>query len=259
MRPLAAASAVLGMLAVVCGGLLVQTGMRGLHMWPPDRGALWAQMWSSRLFLPAVISAVVALVFGFQAARDSSATRRMVNTGQLLALAGLLLALWAWVVVPLNFAASWSRGPQCLSNVKNVASALEMYLLDYSRFPGQDRWCDTLDEYVKSQEVFHCPQAQATCGYAFNTTLDGSDAHMVDPARAVAVFDADGGWNAHGGKELLPDFPRHLGGDNYGFPDGHGTWYARKRPRGGVRWDTKWPREPNDASLQWGPEKPRQP
>jgi len=183
---------------------------------------------------------------------------RIAKAGGLLAVGGILLAVW------MPATETWRRAhsrpyTECLSHVKNIAMALEMYLSDYSRFPGQDRWCDTLDEYIKTRDVFHCPQAQATCGYAYNTTLDGSEAHMVDPARVVAVFDADGGWNAHGGKELLPDFPRHLGGDNYGFPDGHGAWYARKKPGGGVRWDTKWPREPNDASLQWRPEKPRRP
>jgi len=37
----------------------------------------------------------------------------------------------------------------------------------------------------------------------------------------AVVFESDKGWNAHGGKELLPHTPRHSGGDMYGFAGGH--------------------------------------
>jgi hypothetical protein len=74
------------------------------------------------------------------------------------------------------------------------------------------------------------------------------------PGKVIAVFGSDRGQNAHGRKELLPDFLRHLGGDNTGFADAHVRWYARQKPRGEMRWDSVWPRECEEGSeLQWQP------
>src|SRR5512137_1515017 len=86
-----------------------------------------------------------------------------------------------------------ARKIQCLSNVKNIAMALQMYLADYDRFPpnNQDRnmlammdqksgdngcstygehrfnggnpylhWPVVLDEYIKNRQVWLCPSAQ---------------------------------------------------------------------------------------------------
>ncbi len=258
MRWLAMASAVLGALAVACGGALVQTAMRGSAMWPPDRGDLWVAMWSARLLLPTLILAAAALLLGLVARRGPSVAR-IARVGRVLAVVGLLLTLWLPVQRVRRRDAESRPSTQCLAQVKNIAMGLEIYLSDYSRFPGQDRWCDTLDEYIKNRDVYRCPQAQARCGYAYNTALDSIWAIAVDPSRVTAVFDADGAWNAHGGKELLPDFPRHGGGDNYGFPDGHAAWFARKKPQGEVRWDTEWPREPDSTILRWGPKRKPQP
>src|SRR5512141_955035 len=83
-----------------------------------------------------------------------------------------------------------ARKIQCLSNVKNIAMAYQMYLADYDRFPpGEHRadvhaffnartscdrdCCDDrvaqanpylkipviLDEYIKNREVWKCPSA----------------------------------------------------------------------------------------------------
>jgi prepilin-type N-terminal cleavage/methylation domain-containing protein/prepilin-type processing-associated H-X9-DG protein len=87
-----------------------------------------------------------------------------------------------------------ARKTQCLSNVKNIAMAFQMYLSDYDRFPpGEhnptvlqffaDKGCDVspgccnyptlanpylrwpviLDEYVKNRDVWRCPSARNVC------------------------------------------------------------------------------------------------
>jgi prepilin-type N-terminal cleavage/methylation domain-containing protein/prepilin-type processing-associated H-X9-DG protein len=75
-----------------------------------------------------------------------------------------------------------ARKIQCLSNVKNIALGVQMYLTDYDRFPPKEhrqevidgmgcstyptlanpylRWPVLLDEYVKNKDVYRCPSAK---------------------------------------------------------------------------------------------------
>ena len=122
---------------------------------------------------------------------------------------------------------------QCLANVKNLAIALNMYLADYNAPPDPRRWCDQLLDYVKNKDVYRCPEARGSeYGYALNTgvgNVNRDAARHYGPAGdVVSIFESDRGWNAHGGRELLPAQPRHLDGDNYGFLDGHAKWFERE-------------------------------
>jgi prepilin-type N-terminal cleavage/methylation domain-containing protein/prepilin-type processing-associated H-X9-DG protein len=75
-----------------------------------------------------------------------------------------------------------ARKIQCLSNVKNIALAIQMYLTDYDRFPPNEhrpeiidyfgctdyptmanpylRWPVLLDEYTKNRDIYTCPSAR---------------------------------------------------------------------------------------------------
>jgi prepilin-type N-terminal cleavage/methylation domain-containing protein/prepilin-type processing-associated H-X9-DG protein len=92
-----------------------------------------------------------------------------------------------------------ARKIQCLSNVKNIAMAINMYLTDYDRLPPSDntpeaeqyfmeargrsscgrptaanpylRWAVILEEYIKNRDVWRCPSAR----------LIGGAALIVDP------------------------------------------------------------------------------
>jgi len=139
---------------------------------------------------------------------------------------------------------SGPRPPEavCLSNVKNVSLAVQMYLSDYDDvFPPAAAWCDTLLEYVRNEDVYRCPEAEElSCAYAFNAALGEA---MYDglprAAETILIFESDRGWNAAGGRALLPGEPRHLGGDNYGFADGHARWVGREEVMAGepgMRW-----------------------
>ncbi len=85
-----------------------------------------------------------------------------------------------------------ARKIQCLSNVKNIALAMQMYLTDYDATPPaehraevvgyfNDRWGNTncnlmsycnpylrwpviLDEYIKNRDVWRCPSAKIVSG-----------------------------------------------------------------------------------------------
>ncbi len=251
---LAALSVVLGAAAVICGLPLALLVVHGAHLRPMDRGALWNDLWARRLVRPTAILAALALLSAWLAAWRAPAARA-AKAGRLLAIAGLLLSLGPWATRVGQRLGDTRPSIQCLSNVKNLALALNMYLTDYDAFPPSERWGDATSGYVKNPDAYHCPQTPGTFGYAYNDALGGlaTDA-LADPARVPAIFEADAAWNAHGGKELLPPFPRHTGGDNIGFPDGHARWYARQKPRGGVQWNTVWPREyQRKDELQWQP------
>jgi len=112
-----------------------------------------------------------------------------------------IIAILAAMLFPVFARARESaRKIQCLSNVKNIALAVQMYLSDYDRFPakpnhdadllaffydapggrsgeaGQDccnracqanpygRWPVILDEYVKNRDVWRCPSAKLSFG-----------------------------------------------------------------------------------------------
>jgi prepilin-type processing-associated H-X9-DG protein len=120
----------------------------------------------------------------------------------------------------------------CLARVKNLGLALRMYAEDWDgALPDGEAWCDSLLPYVDGGDAFHCPEAPAhlECAFAYNRSLgDTPHGAPADPMNTVAIFESDAGWNAAGGPELLPVKPRHLGGDNYGFADGHAVWMPRK-------------------------------
>jgi len=131
----------------------------------------------------------------------------------------------------------------CLANVKYLATALNMYVMDYDAPPDSTWWCDRLSDYVKAKGVYKCPQApDLECGYALNTGIEGASKDDAVPnvpgGGTVTIFESNVGWNAHGGKALLPKEPRHMHGDNYGFLDGHSKWFHRGS-EGQLRWEAK--------------------
>jgi prepilin-type processing-associated H-X9-DG protein len=164
----------------------------------------------------------------------------------LLALAVILIIL---MVFPVFVRHRGSRIDQCVSNVKNIALAFQMYLADNGdRFPSAVGWCDRLDEYVMNRDVFRCPQGEGLVGeYAYNAALDGASvADLADREHTIVVFESDWGWNAGGGLELVADQPRHRGSDNYGFADGHAQQIRRKQNPDGT-----WAKEPEADWVIW--------
>jgi hypothetical protein len=120
----------------------------------------------------------------------------------------------------------------CKHNEQALVQAMLLYLADYDQaFPPADAWCDVLVPYLSSVGSFVCPTARnRNCSYAFSAPLGGVKAGAIEDAwLTVMLFESDAGWNATGGPELLPDEPRHAGGDNWAFADGRAFWRSRKR------------------------------
>jgi hypothetical protein len=181
-----------------------------------------------------------------EANAEQSTPKRSSRLGCVLA--ALALAIVLALVWPMLPRPEPSR--ICLSNVKNISLALQMYLADNDdRLPPAGGWCDRIDEYMWTRDVYRCEQAEELdCAFAYNAALGGvSLASLSNRAETVVIFESDAGWNAVGGRELLPDEPRHLGGDHYGFADGFARWLKRKQLPDGT-----WAKEP-EADVIWEP------
>ncbi len=105
-----------------------------------------------------------------------------------------IIAILAAMLFPVFARARESaRKIQCLSNVKNIAMAIQMYLVDYDRLPPRDhtaeaeqyfmeaqgrdscssrpwaanpylRWAVIFEEYIKNRDVWRCPSAKLVGG-----------------------------------------------------------------------------------------------
>lgn len=130
----------------------------------------------------------------------------------------------------------------CLSNLKQVGQALNLYLEANDAYPPADRWMDELVLYMHADNVvqetqkrkFACPvvgDGETRFGYAFNGEIGTkwSD-ELAQPAETPAAYDSTQlQWNAHDPTALasLPNPPRH-GQNNIVYADGHAASEARK-------------------------------
>jgi len=224
-----------------CGAPLAQPA--GVPPPPPDlRPARTSGMAIASLVLGILgmlgLTALLAVVLGIVALVQISRSGGRLR-GQGLAIAGICLSAFMLVAIlpamllfpVFSRARATARKTVCLTNVKQVSLGLLMYTSDWDEtYPDSANWCEDLDEYVNDRGVLVCPEApKQDCGYAYNASL--SNAKIIgidDPANTVGLFESDKGWNAAGDPaELLPIEPRHLGGDNFGYLDGHARWLPR--------------------------------
>ena len=118
----------------------------------------------------------------------------------------------------------------CLSNLKQLALAALMFASDNDdTFPDADKWTDQIMPYLRNEQVLRCPSAPGLeCAYAMNRALSGRHQDAVGPtAEQLLLFDSNlGKRNSSGGAGEVADPPRHEGGNNFCFVDGHAKWLA---------------------------------
>jgi len=119
----------------------------------------------------------------------------------------------------------------CLSNMKNLATAMQMWLMDHDdRFPTTERWVEELEPYVRNMDVLKCPddESGARSSYALNKAVIGKTMADVEDASRLVVFyeTAHPGENPVGGPEDIVSPARHDGGSNFGYADGHAMWVS---------------------------------
>lgn len=119
-------------------------------------------------------------------------------------------------------------GPACSRNLMRLARALSLYAEDQAGgYPPWEVWGTAAFTRVTDRAVFVCPAALGEPGYAYNAALFGlKPAAVSDPAKCVILWDA-GALGPFPGLSALGQEPRHDGGDNYAFVDGHTAWRIR--------------------------------
>ena len=102
------------------------------------------------------------------------------------------------------------------------------------RLPECSKWCDAIyDGYGTTRTLLLCPETGGiptgpgsaepkVTDYGFNENLSGVKMCGVrEPAMTVLLFEADRGTNVFGGRDRMIPEPRHPGGFNFLFVDGH--------------------------------------
>jgi hypothetical protein len=238
---------------VSAAAALALSGLTALALRPPSPSAHGTVF---RLIGMAACVSATSVLIGFlwlAVARAGTvrraAARLMLVCGWLGVTLALGLPLYLRDVVS-------ERSGVCLYHAKELALALRMYADDNdARLPPATDWQGVLEHYCRGSATFTCPEAPGMASaYAYNSALAGvAYPGLAIPGDVIGIFESDAGPNAAGGPELLPDEPRHYGGDNFSFPDGHAAWIARARANAGnARGKPIWLREPQKP-VRWQP------
>ncbi len=128
-----------------------------------------------------------------------------------------IIAILASILFPVfSQARAKAREITCISNVKQLTLAIQIYRSENKKYPGLD-W--TTDPSMGlSPKILVCPNRPTeNIGYAMNGYLPGIvDGTVINEVHIVAVFDSTGS-----NVGIEPDFSRHGGGGVIGFLDGH--------------------------------------
>jgi prepilin-type processing-associated H-X9-DG protein len=162
-----------------------------------------------------------------------------IVSGICLALSLIMVPIMAGMLLPaLAQAKSKAQTINCVNNLKQIGLAIRIYATDNKDlFPAATNWCDAILTDVGSAQVFKCPSGNMNqrCHYAFNARLANAEDGKVDPS-TVLIFETDGGWNLHGGPELMLKKPRHGNAINVVLADGSVQQLSPARVSQ-LRWD----------------------
>lgn len=162
---------------------------------------------------------------------------------ELLAVIGIVGLLAALLLPAIKRVGDSSRSTNCQSNMRQLLIAIQLYEQDTGALPDINGAGNTSGELInrlKSRvdnfKVFHCPahrgreseesgavSGQTTC-YKYN---DNTDANFFQnrPLDNPNIFTTS--------LVLLIDSmdydPRHFGGSNVGFADGHAEWLSKEK------------------------------
>jgi prepilin-type N-terminal cleavage/methylation domain-containing protein/prepilin-type processing-associated H-X9-DG protein len=185
-------------------------------------------------------------------------TRRGFTLIELLVVIAIIAILAAILFPVFARAREKARQTSCLSNLKQLGTALQMYVQDYDSMTpphndddGSDgwRWFQfplRLLPYTKNTQILRCPSDQGWTepavgatgrwsSYPVSTAVPvKSDAQFDDPSNTIVLFDgqeADLGVEYDSARPDHPDYGhidayyRHNDGMNVNFYDGHSKWY----------------------------------
>ena len=193
--------------------------------------------------------------------RSRKGTSRGFTLIELLVVIAIIAILAAILFPVFAQAREKARATSCLSNLKQIGTATQMYVQDYDghwptkgpdgkwdRPPGQVSWSDPADDpkqqpnfysqlkpYLKNDAVWDCPSAPAgnwlrpgklKIAYYANWWIiwtGQADADLRDAARCPTFIDAGEKWSGTWVASLEEPWPRtiHMRRTNAVFADGH--------------------------------------
>jgi prepilin-type processing-associated H-X9-DG protein len=141
---------------------------------------------------------------------------------------------------------------ECVGNTVVITRAITACAASHEgQFPDARTWVQDIQPHLNAdiESLFSCPVAgEPGVGFAYNAGVSGVTLeNEAELASVVILLESDASTGSSGGPELLPAEPRHFGGDNYGFADGHVVWLKRKKNP-----DGSWAKEP-EADVIWEP------
>src|ERR1051326_2501746 len=125
------------------------------------------------------------------------------------------------------------KRPSCQSNLKQTGLALRLYAEDWDgHLPCAAHWMDDTNRlYAKNWGIFRCPEvtdSQPTSyGYAFNSLLAQKSLKKLKRLETLPMIYDTGDLRRNAfapGHSGLANPPRHHGGNNIGYADGHVKW-----------------------------------
>jgi len=171
-----------------------------------------------------------------------------------------IIAILAAILFPV-FARAREKARQtsCLNNIKQIGTAIMMYVQDYDEkfvdTSSQWRWYIPTQPYIMNDQVFYCPSMGSDAGNSYTDyVINGVFAHGMSQsevkraAKTILIGERidDGPWDgyhpwpadgaswgninaytASDGHNWFLDHiskDRHNDGCNYAFADGHGKW-----------------------------------
>ena len=180
-----------------------------------------------------------------------------------------IIAILASILFPVfSRARAKARATACLSNTKQIITALHMYAQDFDESfpftgapgvgyynPAEYQWYDAVYPQMRNRDILICPEIKTVIpGYGMNSLLSGESlGSMWDPVKKVLVIDfCPGGTPSstpHGlaavdGTLGVTDpslnnqyAARHNGGFNVGFGDGHAKFQVPSSLEATVYWN----------------------
>lgn len=148
---------------------------------------------------------------------------------ELLAMVAVISIMSGFLFGAYNKSRSMGHRVVCISNLKNMGQAMQLYAEDYRlRFPPKANWHTLLHEdYLESDtDVFVCPAASdltfgTNMGYGINTDIDVRYIPDFNMRKIVTITEITGGIETSGNTIAT----RHAGGANAVYGDGSIEWH----------------------------------
>ncbi|MDP8263605.1 MAG: prepilin-type N-terminal cleavage/methylation domain-containing protein [Candidatus Ancaeobacter aquaticus] len=156
---------------------------------------------------------------------------------ELLVVVGILVVLVGLLLPAIFSAKEKANQAKCASNMRQILIGINLFEQDHKVFPtvaNNGQLISTLyPTYVESYDVFKCPSFRNQAGEK-RGPINGNYTHYdYNPSTHLVDTAADNPDIALSHTVLLIDTiyndanPRHTGGSNLGFADGHVEWFSK--------------------------------